>query len=51
MGLRGGTMRNDHETPDPIDASPTPGDHISWYIIMSKLSAAFGGSVALLFGG
>ncbi len=44
-------MRNDPKMSDPIDASPTPGDHLSWYIIMSKLSAALGGGVALLFGG
>jgi hypothetical protein len=51
MEFRGGIMRNDHETPIAIDASPTPGDHLSWYIIVSKLSAAFGGSFALLLGG
>ncbi|MFO0629539.1 MAG: hypothetical protein U0325_28445 [Polyangiales bacterium] len=44
-------MRNADEMHDPIDASQTPGDHLSWYIILSKLSAAFGGSVALFLGG
>lgn len=43
-------MRNDRVAPDFVGAS-SPGEHLSWYIIFSKLGAAFGGSVAVLLGG